>query len=186
MEGTMSEIRFFAGNFSPKNWAYCQGQLLAINTNTALFSLLGTTYGGNGQTTFGLPDFRSRIPVGTGSGPGLTSIELGEMMGTPTQTLLTINMPTHNHPGQGAITIPAYSEAGSSSDPTGALLASKSGLYKTGVTADSTMAPIGGTVVVGTAGNNSPINVEQPFNVEQPYLGMNIIICLYGIYPSRN
>lgn len=180
MEGTMSEIRFFAGNFQPKNWAYCDGRVLAINTNTALFSLLGTTYGGNGQTTFGLPDFRSRIPVGTGTGPGLPSIVLGEMQGVPNTTLTILNLPAHNHPGQCSITIPAYSEAGTSSDPTGSILASKNGLYKTGVTADAAMAQMGTTVVVAPTGNNQPINLEQP------YLGMNIIICLYGIYPSRN
>jgi len=180
MEGTMSEIRFFAGNFQPKNWAYCQGQILAINTNTALFSLLGTTYGGNGQTTFALPNFSSRTPVGTGSGPGLASIELGEIAGSPTQTLLISNLPAHNHPGQCAIAVPAYSESGTGSDPTGAILASKTGLYKTGATPDSALAAIGGNVTVGIAGNS------QPMDVEQPYLGMNIIICLYGIYPSRN
>lgn len=180
MEGTMSEIRFFAGNFAPKYWSYCNGQLLAINTNTALFSLLGTTYGGNGQTTFGLPDFRSRIPVGTGNGPGLTQITLGEMAGTPTQTILLTNMPAHNHPGQCPIAVPAFSESGSSSDPAGAILASKNGLYKTGTTPDSALAPIGGAVVVSPAGGTQPISMEQP------YLGMNVIICVYGIYPSRN
>lgn len=180
MEGTMSEIRFFAGNFQPKNWAYCDGRLLSIASNSALFSLLGTNYGGDGRVTFGLPDFRSRIPVGTGAGPGIDQWELGEMSGTPNQTLLQINMPPHNHPGSSTITIPAYSEAGTSGDPSGANLASKNGLYKTGTPADSYLAPVGSSVVVGTAGSN------QPMNMEQPYLAMNIIICLYGIYPSRN
>jgi microcystin-dependent protein len=180
MEGTMSEIRFFAGNFEPKYWAYCQGQILAINTNTALFSLLGTTYGGNGQTTFALPDFRSRTAVGTGTGPGLPTIVLGEMQGMPNTMLTILNLPAHNHPGSATITVPAYSEAGTSSDPSGSILASKNGLYKTGAAADAAMAPIGGAVVVTPAGSN------QPMNIEQPYLGMNYIICLYGIYPSRN
>jgi microcystin-dependent protein len=180
MEGTMSEIRFFAGNFQPKNWAYCDGRLLSIASNSALFSLLGTTYGGDGRVTFGLPDFRSRIPVGTGAGPGINQYELGEMTGTPDQTLLQINMPAHNHPGQCTITVPTFSESGTSGDPTSAILASKTGLYKTGATADSFLAPTGGAVVVATAGAN------QPMNMEQPYLAMNIIICLYGIYPSRN
>jgi microcystin-dependent protein len=180
MEGTMSEIRFFAGNFQPKNWAYCDGRLLAIANNSALFSLLGTTYGGDGRVTFGLPDFRSRIPVGTGAGPGIQQYELGEMTGTPNQTLLQINLPAHNHPGQCNISVPTYSESGTSGDPTSSILASKTGLYKTGTPADSYLAPTGGAVVVGTTGNNSPMNMEQP------YLAMNIIICLYGIYPSRN
>lgn len=180
MEGTMSEIRFFAGNFEPKSWAYCDGRILAINTNTALFSLLGTTYGGNGQTTFALPDFRSRTPVGTGTGPGLANIVLGELQGVPNVTLTTVNLPAHNHPGQCTVTVPTYSEAGTSSDPSGAILASKAGLYKTGAAADASLAPMGGSVVVTVAGGS------QPMNIEQPYLAMNIIICCFGIYPSRN
>lgn len=176
----MSEIRFFAGNFSPKTWAYCQGQLLPIAQNTALFSLLGTTYGGNGQTTFALPNFAGRTPVGTGTGPGLSSIVLGEMAGTPNVTLTQIQLPAHNHPGSSTISVPTFSESGSSGDPSGSILASINGLYKTGTPADSFLAPIGGAVVVGTAGASSPLNIEQP------YLGMNIIICLQGIYPSRN
>ncbi|MBL7934662.1 MAG: phage tail protein [Bacteroidia bacterium] len=180
MEGTMSEIRFFAGNFQPKTWAYCDGRLLAISTNSALFSLLGTTYGGDGRVTFGLPDFRSRVPVGTGVGPGIQQYDLGEMTGTPTQTLLQTNLPAHNHPGQCSVSVPTYSESGTSSDPSSSILASKAGLYKTGTLPDSFMAPIGGSVVVSTAGASTPMNMEQP------YLAMNIIICLYGIYPSRN
>jgi microcystin-dependent protein len=180
MEGTMSEIRFFAGNFSPRYWAYCQGQLLSIAQNTALFSLLGTTYGGNGQTTFGLPNLASRTPVGTGTGPGLGTTVLGEMAGFPTTTLLQTQMPAHNHPGSSTINVPTHSESGTSADPTGALLASMNGLYKTGTPADSFLSPIGGAVVVGTAGGSIPLSIEQP------YLAMNIIICLQGIYPSRN
>ncbi|WP_341907947.1 tail fiber protein [Fluviicola taffensis] len=176
----MSEIRFFAGNFSPKYWAYCQGQLLSIAQNTALFSLLGTVYGGNGTTTFSLPNLASRTPVGTGTGPGLGTIDLGEMAGAPTTTLIQTQMPAHSHPGSSTISVPAYSEAGTSADPSGALLASMNGLYKTGTPADSFLAPMGGSVVVGSAGGS------QPLNIEQPYLAMNIIICLQGIYPSRN
>src|SRR6188768_4319530 len=87
----------FAGNFAPRNWAFCQGQILSIAQNTALFSLLGTTYGGNGQTTFALPDFRGRVAVGTGQGPGLSNITLGEVSGTPTVTLTSQQMPIHSH-----------------------------------------------------------------------------------------
>lgn len=176
----MSEIRFFAGNFQPKYWAYCDGRILPISTNTALFSLLGTTYGGNGTTTFALPDFRSRTAVGTGVGPGLQQYFLGEMSGTPNQTLTMINLPAHNHPGSCTITVPAYSESGTSGDPNGSHLASKNGLYKTGTPADSFLAPIGSAVSVSITGGS------QPLNIEQPYLAMNFIICMYGIYPSRN
>src|SRR6188768_3694227 len=94
----------FAGNFAPRNWAFCQGQILSIAQNTALFSLLGTTYGGNGQTTFALPDFRGRVAVGTGQGPGLANITLGELSGSPTVTLTINNMPAHNHPLTGSVT----------------------------------------------------------------------------------
>ena len=97
MEGTIGEIRMFAGTFAPRTWAFCQNQILSIAQNTALFSILGTTYGGNGQTTFALPDFRGRVAVGTGTGPGLSNIQLGQMAGTPTVTPTTNNMPAHNH-----------------------------------------------------------------------------------------
>src|SRR5829696_275124 len=96
-EPFIATIIMFAGNFAPRGWAFCQGQLLSISQNTALFSLLGTTYGGNGQTTFALPDFRGRVAVGTGAGPGLSNISLGEQAGVPTVTLITQEMPMHNH-----------------------------------------------------------------------------------------
>src|SRR6188472_303063 len=90
-------IVMFAGNFAPRNWAFCDGQLLSIAQNTALFSILGTTYGGNGQTTFALPDFRGRVAVGTGTGPGLSNISLGEVAGEASVTLISTQMPQHNH-----------------------------------------------------------------------------------------
>lgn len=180
MEGTMSEIRLFAGDFQPKYWAYCDGRLLSIATNSALFSLLGTVYGGNGQTTFALPDLRSRVAVGTGQGPGLSNMTLGEMSGTPNVTLTQLNLPAHNHPASCSISIPTYSEPGTSSDPNGSILASTNGLYKTGVAADSALTQNGASVVVTPAGGS------QPMNIEQPYLAMNYIICTMGIYPSRN
>src|SRR3954471_16909667 len=97
MDGTIGEIRLFAGNFAPRNWAFCNGQLMPIAQNTALFSILGTTFGGNGQTTFGLPDFRGRVSVGTGQGTGLTNHDLGEQSGTENVTLSTAQMPAHTH-----------------------------------------------------------------------------------------
>ena len=96
----IGEIILFAGNFAPRGWAFCQGQILSIAQNTALFSILGTTYGGNGQTTFALPDLRGRVPVGTGQGPGLPSVNLGEQAGEPAHTLIATEMPAHNHPAQ--------------------------------------------------------------------------------------
>src|SRR3954452_14925268 len=96
-EPFIGEIRMFGGNFAPRGWALCNGQLLSIAQNTALFSLLGTTYGGDGQTTFGLPNLQSRIPLNQGQGPGLSNYDLGQAGGEETHTLITTEMPTHNH-----------------------------------------------------------------------------------------
>jgi len=180
MEGTMSEIRLFAGNFEPKSWAYCAGQLLPINTNQALFSLLGTTYGGNGIQTFALPDLRGRIPMGTGNAAGINTYQLGEVNGINNITATMGNLPAHTHaPAPGlALSIPAYSDSGDVGTPTGNHLAALSGLYSN-KTPDTTMKPISTSVTVGVTGSN------QPMNIMQPYLGMNYIICLYGIFPSR-
>ncbi|MEN9798594.1 MAG: hypothetical protein RL653_2290, partial [Pseudomonadota bacterium] len=98
MDPFLGEIKLFAGNFAPTGWAFCHGQLLPIAQNSALFSLLGTTYGGNGQTTFALPDLRGRIPVGFGQGPGLTNRNLGDMSGVESVTLQVSNLPQHAHP----------------------------------------------------------------------------------------
>lgn len=172
MEGYLAEIRMFAGNFAPRNWAFCQGQLLAIAQNTALFSLLGTTYGGNGQTTFGLPDFRGRVAVGTGQGPGLPSINLGEVSGTPSTTLLVTNMPAHNH----TLTPLANSSDATASKPAGKYMAlTPAPAYA--ATQDGTAMGVQTTTISGGS---------QPFSIMQPYLGMNYIICLFGIFPSRN
>lgn len=180
MEGTMSEIRLFAGNFEPKSWAYCAGQLLPINTNQALFSLLGTTYGGNGIQTFALPDMRGRVPMGTGNVSSVNAFQLGEVTGVNNTTILLSNMPAHTHaPAPGlTLSIPAYSDSGDVGTATGNHLAALGGLYTT-KTPDTTMKPISSSVTVGVTGGNQQISIQQP------YLGMNYIICLYGIFPSR-
>ena len=172
MEGYIAQIIMFAGNFAPKNWAFCNGALISISSNTALFSLLGTTYGGNGTTTFALPDLRGRVPVGTGQGPGLSPVDLGEMAGTATTTLLTTNLPAHTH------SLNAYSDAGTTNVPTGNLLANTGALDKE-YASTGTLTPMSNQAI-GATGSNSP------FNIMQPYLGMNYVICLFGIYPSRN
>src|SRR5262247_1390063 len=110
----LGEIKMCAFDFPPRSWALCNGQVLPINQNQALFSILGTTYGGNGQTTFALPDLRGRAPIGSGQGPGLSNVDLGEMSGSQTVTLLVTNMPPHAH----AYT-PAASQTGSSDNPRG-------------------------------------------------------------------
>src|SRR5512132_2979097 len=125
MEGYIAEIRLFAGNFAPRGCAFCQGQILSIAQNTALFSLLGTTYGGNGQTTFALPDLRGRVPVGTGQGPGLPSVQLGELSGEPTHTLIITEMPAQNHGVNGDLTQNA------SGDPSNAFPSAGPAAYNT-------------------------------------------------------
>lgn len=192
MEGTIGEIRMFAGNFAPRNWAFCAGQLMSISQNTALFSILGTTYGGNGQTTFGLPDFRGRQAVGTGQGPGLTNITLGEVSGTETVTLLTTQMPAHTHTATatvtGTVTPKALDDTGLGDTPGGqfpAISTAGSKIYTNATqTPDSAMgsSPISATatVTIGISGNSQPVPIRNP------YLGMNYIICLFGIFPSRN
>ena len=180
MEGTIGEIRMFAGNFAPQAWAFCQSQIMSIAQNTALFSILGTTYGGNGQTTFGLPDFRGRVALGTGQGPGLPSVQLGEMAGTNSVTLTTGNLPAHNHPLTGAVNTQANAGTdGQTDDPSNRRLIGSS--IFTGATSDLVnMAAAASTLAVGINGSN------QPFSNMPPYTGMNYIICSEGIYPSRN
>lgn len=179
MEGTIAEIRMFAGNFAPRNWAFCANQILSIAQNTALFSLLGTTYGGNGQTTFALPDFRGRVAVGTGQGPGLPNVNLGELSGAQTVTLTINQMPAHNHALTGNITIQAAADGTLGSDATNRRVGP--GSFYSGSAAElvNMAAPVS-TLAVGINGGS------QPFSIMQPYLGMNYIICLQGIYPSRN
>lgn len=193
----LAAIILFAGNFAPRSWAFCWGQILSIAQNTALFSLLGTTYGGNGQTTFALPDLRGRFPLGTGQGPGLPNINLGEMAGTPTTTLLITNMPAHNHTGtiaSASVAQAATAVAATTNTPSNTVVPAVLPTFGAGPTAqqvkgyaapDSTtfLAPttnVTGTVNVGIAGGS------QPFSIMNPYLGMNYIIGTEGIYPSRN
>jgi microcystin-dependent protein len=185
MEGYIAEIRLFAANFAPRNWAYCQGQIISIAQNTALFSLLGTTYGGNGQTTFGLPNFASRQARGTGTGQGLSNIALGEMAGAETATLTTNTMPNHTHTvivKSGAATANTTNPINGSYGPVNVGVSTPPGVTATGnlyaTTSDTTMNQ--DMVNIGITGNN------QPFMLLNPYLGMNYIICMYGIFPSRS
>jgi microcystin-dependent protein len=185
MEGTLSEIRMFAGNFAPRGWQYCSGQLLPISQWTAVFALVGTTFGGNGQTTFGMPDFRGRIAVGAqfSQGPGLPSYDLGQMAGTPTTTLLLTNLPFHNHTISGTVRMQANNDStGLGDDANGARLGVPPTLniYTPATDALVPMAPMVNTL--GTAFNGG----NQAFDSMPPYLGMNYIFCVEGIFPSRN
>jgi microcystin-dependent protein len=173
MEGTIGEIRMFAGTFPPRNWLFCNGQTLAIAQNTAFFSILGTTYGGNGQTTFAVPNLQGRVPVGTGTGPGLSNVQLGQVAGTETNSLTVANLPAHSH------TMNASADATSAGAPAGNSLGANA---RGGITpfapGATNQVPMGSTT--GSVGSSSPVNNMQP------YLGMNYIICQFGIFPSRN
>jgi microcystin-dependent protein len=171
IEPFLGELMLTGYNFCPQGWASASGQLLSISQNTALFSLLGTQFGGNGVTTFALPDLRGRAPIGEGQGPGLSPRVIGEQGGAETVTLLQSQMPIHNH-AAGASTL-----AGNSVTPTNALPAKKfrTQLYRTGSSADTTLAPD----AIGLAGGS------QPHSNMPPFTAMTWCIATQGIYPSR-
>ena len=169
-EPFIGQIIMFGGNFAPRSWAFCNGQLLSIAQNTALFAILGTTYGGNGQTTFALPDMRGRSPKHPGQGPGLSSYDLGESAGVESTTLTINNMPTHNH------LITGSSTDGDQTKLNGRVLATTTSNTYANSGSDATMAA---TAVSLTGGS-------QPFSILNPYLCVNFIIALQGIFPSRN
>lgn len=168
----LAEIYMGGMNFAPRGYATCSGQLVSIATNTALFSLLGTTFGGNGTTTFALPDMRGRVPMGWGQGPGLTNRDLGEVGGTETVTLISTQIPAHTH------TLNAVSDAGDASAPSGNYLANSGALDKE---YKST-----GTVVQMNAGAVGSAGGSQPHANIPPYLVLNFYIAMEGIFPSRN
>lgn len=171
MEPFLGQIQAFGFNFPPRGWAFCDGQILSIAQNTALFSLLGTTYGGNGQTTFALPDLRGRSIVHAGQGPGLSNISQGEMAGRENITLTLNNMPTHNHGVSVAVNTGSGEESSSTS-----YLSSHAGAFNEAPTAGALLA---GVNQVNAGGN-------QPVNIRNPYMGIYYCIALEGIYPPRN
>jgi len=181
-EPFVAQIMMFGGNFAPRGWAFCNGQILSIAQNTALFSLLGTTYGGNGQTTFALPNLQGRAPIHAGQSPGTSQYALGEMAGTENVTLISAQMPIHTHTTVVTINANASPQT-ASAEPTDAVMAGGSGqnIYATGAPDGTTTMNAGmATAVVGMAGGS------QPFSVLQPFLCVNFIIALQGIFPSRN
>jgi microcystin-dependent protein len=172
----LGEIKMFGGNFAPRNYALCNGQVMSIAQNTALFSILGTTYGGNGVQTFALPNMQGRVPMHWGSGAGLSTYVVGESGGTENVTLLQTQMPSHTH------LVNATTAAGIASSPASALLASPSDSqggqvteYATG-NPNTTLAP---TSIAATGGSQPHANI-------QPFLCVSFIIALQGIFPSRN
>lgn len=181
MDGTIGEIRLFAGNFAPKQWLYCQGQLLAISQYSALFSILGTTYGGNGTVTFALPDLRGRVPVGTGQRSGVTVIS-GEQFGTETNVLTMNHLPDHGHSANGTFALPAKAGKGAySSNPASNIYGKPADTMKMYSTAakDTTMGAGVTTIAAAPAGQSAPVNNMMP------YSGLNYIICINGLYPVR-
>jgi microcystin-dependent protein len=183
MEGTMSEIRMFAGNFAPRSWLFCNGAVQSIANNTALFALLGTTFGGDGQTTFNLPDLRSRVPIHTGQGAGLSNYQLGQQAGTENNTLTANNVGGHTHVVTGNAGISVATGDGQVPVAVNNFPASNGDAIYSSATDNSVMAPASLTAITAapqTPSGNSPIT-----NV-QPYIAMNFIICTEGIFPSRN
>jgi microcystin-dependent protein len=175
----LGEIRMFAGNFAPQGWAFCDGQLLSVAQNQALFSLLGTTYGGDGRQSFGLPDLRGRLPLHPGQGPGLSDYRLGQRGGAESVALSDAEMPAHSHTAQ--VQVHVSSQPGQVADPSGAFLAD-SGTTNTYATSSDSATLNQGAVQV----TNSNAGSGQPHTNMQPYACVNFIIALVGEYPQRS
>ncbi|HEX9367367.1 MAG TPA: tail fiber protein [Vicinamibacterales bacterium] len=179
-EGFIGEIRFFCGNFAPSNWQICAGQTLAISQYTALFSILGTTFGGNGTTNFMLPDFRGRMPLSTGQSPGTSNYVLGQQGGSESTTISMSQMPAHTH--QATAVVNASARAGQETPAGGVPAPAPSGtaIYASGPDGSTTMSSGMTTVTVQPAGSSLPLPTQPP------YTCVNFIICINGIFPSRN
>jgi microcystin-dependent protein len=198
-EPFIGEIRMFGGTFAPSSWAFCNGQLLAIAQYSALFSILGTTYGGDGRVNFGLPDLRGRVPTGMGTGPGLPPVVEGQMGGAVAASLTIANLPPHSHqavftPSGGAPaqvnvtdTVGTLKTAAGNllaqppaTGPSSALIYAPATSPVSGTLGGVSGSPGSGTVTVGNTGGGLPVSTLPPF------LGINFIIALEGIYPPRN
>lgn len=205
MEGYIGEIRGFGAGWAPRNWSTCSGQLLAISSNTALFSIIGCEYGGDCRTTFALPDLRGRAPIGQGQGPGLTNRIMAQRSGQEYVTLTQLEMPMHTHSavftptgggGPTTVTLNASVDLGDVSTPaSGAHLSqAKAGAFPANMyqtTTPSATVPLGGVTVSGGGGGGGTVTNmnaggSQSHNNMQPFLVINWIICLFGIFPSRN
>lgn len=167
----IGEIRLFAGSFAPAGWSFCEGQLIPISENDALFTLIGTMYGGDGQSTFALPDLRGRVPVHQGQGPGLSNHVIAEAAGVEAVTLTIQQIPAHTHP------MVVSKDQGTQSAPAGKVLASNQSvlMYRPGVGTQN-FDPSAVTITGGS----------QPHTNVQPYLVVSYIISLYGIFPTQN
>ncbi len=191
MEDYIGTVQAFAFGFAPRNWLPCDGQLLAIAQYQALFSLLGTTYGGDGRTTFGLPDLRGRSPMSEGNGPGLSDRKLGVKVGTETNTLNVNQLPPHNHitdfNGQNVVAgvgIPAVNDDGTLEESEGNILANSAGTYAAASAADTTLSAF--NAAVSGSAQSSQTGSGAAINNMQPSLVLNYCICIEGLYPPRN
>ncbi|AXY75047.1 phage tail protein [Paraflavitalea soli] len=177
----LANVTIFAGNFAPRGWAFCQGQLMSISEYTALFALIGTTYGGDGQVTFALPDLRSRVAVHAGQAPGLSTYIIGQAAGTENVTILTTQLASHTHTFVSATGKPtANSAVGTVADPTNAVPAALSINAYNSASSGSVMGTATCTATTAPTGQTNPTPIISPF------LAMNYIIALEGIFPSRN
>lgn len=181
-EPFIGEIKLLAFNFAPRNYQPCGGQLMSIAQNAALFSLLGTLYGGNGVQTFGLPDLRGRMPIGQGNGSGLPVHSMGELAGTTTITLTSQNLPAHTHSAIGVtVNLPVSTGGGDASSPQNAYLAD------TGTEVYSSVSTPGTNYAnLNVSGQTDIVGSNIPFEIMNPYLVMNYSIAINGIFPSRN
>jgi microcystin-dependent protein len=192
----IGEIRMFAGNYAPQYWAFCDGQIISIASNQALYSIIGTTYGGDGIATFGLPDLRGRVPVHVGTGPGLSSKTLGERGGSEYTILTNDQLPSHNHlvnlsaTGEVNVKMSASSAKGNTTTPGPTTVPAQvlSGLlpinaYST--SPDTTLLPINTTTTVNVSGNTAMTGAGRTVSIEQPFLAINFIIALQGAYPPK-
>jgi len=169
----IAAISMFGGNFAPRNWAFCDGQLQAISQNSALFSLIGTIYGGDGRTTFALPDLRSRVAIHSGTGPGLSTYRLGQAGGTENVTLTTLQIPAHNHQLMGT------TDEANANSPANALLADTGTRDPEYRSSNDNVVAMQGNAIGNTGGSQSHTNI-------QPYLAINYCICLFGVFPPRS
>ena len=177
----VGQILIFGGNFAPAGWMLCAGQLLPISENETLFQLIGTTYGGDGESTFGLPNLQGRVPLHMGQGPGLSSYTIGQAAGVDNVTLTTQTLPSHNHSA-----LAANSDGNSNKPGTGTILSNEGGADKAAVSIyapwDNTPANMT-TLLPGSVG---PVGGSQPHENRQPLLVLNFIISLFGVFPSPN
>ena len=204
MEGTIGEIRMFAANFAPYDWALCNGQLMNISSSTALYAIVGTYFGGDGRTTFNLPNFQSRAMVGVGQSPGLTDYQLGDVTGSENVTLTISQMSVHNHaascaPGSGSagtVAVSAVNGVGGVDNPGGALIGQDTGnaLMSYATAGAGPLVPLAPGSIQVTAASGPQITGitlqnaggNLPHTNIQPSLALNYIICVNGVFPARD